>query len=77
MKLGLAIRYSGAHLEVPVALVQRGGSWVTIGLARPRPWLRCVMLLAFLAAKTSRIKRHSIQLAARIASQRRHVGRDN
>jgi hypothetical protein len=25
MKLGLAIGYSGAHLDVPVALVQRAG----------------------------------------------------
>ena len=57
MKLGLAIGYSGAHLEVPVALVQRAEE-----LGYDSVWSAeaygsdAITPLAFLAAKTSRIK---------------------
>ena len=68
MKLGLAIGYSGAHLEVPVALVQRAEE-----LGYDLVWSAeaygsdAITPLAFLAAKTSRIKLGTgiMQLAAR------------
>ena len=57
MKLGLAIGYSGAHLEVPVALVQRAEE-----LGYDSVWSAeaygsdAITPLAFLAAKTNRIR---------------------
>jgi F420-dependent oxidoreductase-like protein len=68
MKLGLAIGYSGAHLEVPVALVQRAEE-----LGYDSVWSAeaygsdAITPLAFLAAKTNRIKLGTgiMQLAAR------------
>jgi hypothetical protein len=57
MKLGLAIGYSGAHLDVPVALVQRAEE-----LGYDSVWSAeaygsdAITPLAFLAAKTNRIK---------------------
>src|SRR6202171_4005386 len=68
MKLGLAIGYSGAHLDIPVKLVQRAEE-----LGYESVWSAeaygsdAVTPLAFLAAKTSRIKLGTaiIQLAAR------------
>ena len=68
MKLGLSIGYSGAHLEVPVALVQRAEE-----LGYDSVWSAeaygsdAITPLAFLAAKTSRIKLGTgiMQLAAR------------
>src|SRR5579862_2431868 len=68
MKLGLAIGYSGAHLDVPVELVQRAEE-----LGYDSVWTAeaygsdAVTPLAFLAAKTSRIKLGTgiMQLAAR------------
>src|SRR5512144_3149684 len=57
MKLGLSIGYSRAHLEIPVELVQRAEQ---LGSDSVTP-------LAFLAAKTNRIKLGTgiMQLAAR------------
>ena len=68
MKLGLAIGYSGAHLDVPVKLVQRAEE-----LGYDSVWTAeaygsdAVTPLAFLAAHTSRIKLGTgiMQLAAR------------
>jgi Luciferase-like monooxygenase len=68
IKLGLAIGYSGAHLNVPVALVQRAEElgydsvWSTEAYGSD-----AITPLAFLAAKTSRIKLGTgiMQLAAR------------
>ncbi len=68
MKLGLAIGYSGAHLDVPVALVQRAEE-----LGYDSVWTAeaygsdAVTPLAFLAAHTKRIKLGTgiMQLAAR------------
>ena len=68
MKLGLSIGYSGAHLEVPVALVQRAEE-----LGYDSVWSAeaygsdAITPLAFLAAKTNRIKLGTgiMQLAAR------------
>ena len=68
MKLGLSIGYSGAHLEVPVALVQRAEE-----LGYDSVWSAeaygsdAITPLAFLAAKTDRIKLGTgiMQLAAR------------
>ena len=68
MKLGLSIGYSGAHLDVPVALVQRAEE-----LGYDSVWSAeaygsdAITPLAFLAAKTSRIKLGTgiMQLAAR------------
>jgi hypothetical protein len=68
MKLGLAIGYSGAHLEVPVALVQRAEE-----LGYDSVWSAeaygsdAITPLAFLAARTNRIKLGTgiMQLAAR------------
>ena len=68
MKLGLAIGYSGAHLDIPVKLVQRAEE-----LGYDSVWTAeaygsdAVTPLAFLAAKTSRIKLGTgiMQLAAR------------
>ncbi len=68
MKLGLAIGYSGAHLEVPVALVQRAEE-----LGYDSVWSAeaygsdAITPLAFLAAKTNRIRLGTgiMQLAAR------------
>src|SRR6478672_8905372 len=68
MKLGLAIGYSGAHLEVPVALVQRAEE-----LGYNSVWSAeaygsdAITPLAFLAARTNRIKLGTgiMQLAAR------------
>ncbi len=68
MKLGLAIGYSGAHLDVPVALVQRAED-----LGYDSVWTAeaygsdAVTPLAFLAAHTKRIKLGTgiMQLAAR------------
>ena len=68
MKLGLSIGYSGAHLEVPVALVQRAEE-----LGYDLVWSAeaygsdAITPLAFLAAKTNRIKLGTgiMQLAAR------------
>src|SRR5579862_4493868 len=68
MKLGLAIGYSGAHLDVPVELVQRAEE-----LGYDSVWSAeaygsdAITPLAFLAAKTSRIKLGTgiMQLAAR------------
>jgi F420-dependent oxidoreductase-like protein len=68
MKLGLAIGYSRAHLDIPVALVQRAEQ-----LGYDSVWTAeaygsdAVTPLAFLAAKTSRIKLGTgiMQLAAR------------
>ena len=68
MKLGLAIGYSGAHLDVPVALVQRAEE-----LGYDSVWSAeaygsdAITPLAFLAARTSRIKLGTgiMQLAAR------------
>jgi alkanesulfonate monooxygenase SsuD/methylene tetrahydromethanopterin reductase-like flavin-dependent oxidoreductase (luciferase family) len=68
MKLGLAIGYSGAHLDVPVALVQRAEE-----LGYDSVWSAeaygsdAITPLAFLAAKTNRIKLGTgiMQLAAR------------
>src|SRR5882672_6048728 len=67
MKLGLSIGYSSAHLEVPVALVQRAEE-----LGYDSVWSAeaygsdAITPLAFLAAKTSRIKLGTgiMQLAA-------------
>jgi Luciferase-like monooxygenase len=73
MKLGLSIGYSGAHLELPVALVQRAEE-----LGYDSVWTAeaygsdAITPLAFLAAKTSRIK-----LGSANAGQRRHVGRQH
>src|SRR5256885_3692569 len=71
MKLGLAIGYPGAHLEVPVALVQRAEE-----LGYDSVWSAeaygsdAITPLAFLAAKTNRIKLGTgiMQLAARTAA---------
>lgn len=68
MKLGLSIGYSGAHLELPVALVQRAEE-----LGYDSVWSAeaygsdAITPLAFLAARTSRIKLGTgiMQLAAR------------
>jgi F420-dependent oxidoreductase-like protein len=68
MKLGLSIGYSGAHLEVPVALVQRAEE-----LGYDSIWTAeaygsdAVTPLAYLAAVTKRIKLGTaiMQLAAR------------
>ena len=68
MKLGLSIGYSGAHLEVPVALVQRAEE-----LGYDSVWSAeaygsdAITPLAFLAARTNRIKLGTgiMQLAAR------------
>src|SRR6478609_522335 len=68
MKLGLAIGYSGAHLDVPVALVQRAEE-----LGYDSVWSAeaygsdAITPLAFLAGKTNRIKLGTgiMQLAAR------------
>ena len=68
MKLGLAIGYSGAHLEVPVALVQRAEE-----LGYDSVWSAeaygsdAITPLAFLAGKTNRIKLGTgiMQLASR------------
>jgi F420-dependent oxidoreductase-like protein len=68
MKLGLSIGYSGAQLEVPVALVQRAEE-----LGYDSVWSAeaygsdAITPLAFLAAKTNRIKLGTgiMQLAAR------------
>jgi len=68
MKLGLAIGYSGAHLDVPVALVQRAED-----LGYDSVWSSeaygsdAITPLAFLAARTSRVKLGTgiMQLAAR------------
>jgi hypothetical protein len=68
MKLGLAIGYSGAHPEVPVALVQRAEE-----LGYDSVWSAeaygsdAITPLAFLAAKTNRIRLGTgiMQLAAR------------
>ena len=68
MKLGLSIGYSGPQLEVPVALVQRAEE-----LGYDSVWSAeaygsdAITPLAFLAAKTSRIKLGTgiMQLAAR------------
>jgi alkanesulfonate monooxygenase SsuD/methylene tetrahydromethanopterin reductase-like flavin-dependent oxidoreductase (luciferase family) len=68
MKLGLAIGYSGAHLDIPVKLVQRAEE-----LGYESVWTAeaygsdAVTPLAFLAAHTSRIKLGTgiMQLAAR------------
>jgi len=68
MKLGLSIGYSGARLEVPVELVQRAEE-----LGYDSVWTAeaygsdAVTPLAFLAAKTSRIRLGTaiMQLAAR------------
>src|SRR5258708_36404576 len=68
MKLGLAIGYSGAHLDIPVKLVQRAEE-----LGYESVWTAeaygsdAVTPLAFLAAYTSRIKLGTgiMQLAAR------------
>ena len=80
MKLGLAIGYSGAHLEVPVALVQRAEE-----LGYDSVWSAeaygsdAITPLAFLAAKTSRIRLGTgiMQLGRANAGQRRHVGRQH
>jgi F420-dependent oxidoreductase-like protein len=68
MKLGLQLGYSGAHLDVPVALVQRAEA-----LGYDSVWTAeaygsdAVTPLAYLAAKTERIKLGTgiMQLAAR------------
>ena len=68
MKLGLSIGYSGAHLDIPVKLVQRAEE-----LGYDSVWTAeaygsdAVTPLAFLAAQTSRIKLGTgiMQLAAR------------
>ena len=68
MKLGLAIGYSGAYLDVPVALVQRAEE-----LGYDSVWSAeaygsdAITPLAFFAAKASRIKLGTgiMQLAAR------------
>src|SRR5215470_17721983 len=68
MKLGFSIGYSGAHLDVPVALVQRAEE-----LGYDSVWSAeaygsdAITPLAFLAAKTNRIKLGTgiMQLAAR------------
>ena len=68
MKLGLAIGYSGAHLDIPVKLVQRAEE-----LGYDSVWTAeaygsdAVTPLAYLAAHTSRIKLGTgiMQLAAR------------
>jgi F420-dependent oxidoreductase-like protein len=68
VKLGLAIGYSGAHLDVPVALVQRAEE-----LGYDSVWSAeaygsdAITPLAFLAAKTNRIRLGTgiMQLAAR------------
>ncbi len=68
MKLGLSIGYSGAHLDVPVELVQRAEA-----LGYDSVWTAeaygsdAVTPLAYLAAKTSRIKLGTgiMQLSAR------------
>jgi F420-dependent oxidoreductase-like protein len=68
MKLGLAIGYSGAHMDLPVVLVQRAEE-----LGYDSVWSAeaygsdAITPLAFLAAKTSRIKLGTgiMQLAAR------------
>jgi F420-dependent oxidoreductase-like protein len=68
MKLGLAIGYSGAHLDIPVKLVQRAEE-----LGYDSVWTAeaygsdAVTPLAFLAAHTKRIKLGTgiMQLAAR------------
>jgi alkanesulfonate monooxygenase SsuD/methylene tetrahydromethanopterin reductase-like flavin-dependent oxidoreductase (luciferase family) len=67
MKLSLSIGYSGAHLEVPVALVQRAEE-----LGYDSVWPAeaygsdAITPLAFLAAQTSRVKLGTsiMQLAA-------------
>jgi len=69
MKLGLAIGYSGAHLEVPVALVRRAEETrLRLGLVGPKPMAptRSRRSRSF-AARTSRIKLGTgiMQLAAR------------
>ena len=57
MKLGLAIGYSGAHMDLPVALVQRAEE-----LGYDSVWSAeaygsdAITPLAFLAARTNRIK---------------------
>jgi hypothetical protein len=79
MKLGLSIGYSGAHLEVPVALVQRAEE-----LGYDSVWSAeaygsdAITPLAFLAARTNRIKLGRHHAAGRAnAGQRRHVGRQH
>jgi len=57
MKLGLAIGYSGAHMDMPVALVQRAEE-----LGHDSVWSAeaygsdAITPLAFLAARINRIK---------------------
>src|SRR5690349_23760727 len=68
MKLGLSIGYSGAHMDLPVALVQRAEE-----LGYDSVWSAeaygsdAITPLAFLAARTSRIRLGTgiMQLAAR------------
>ena len=68
MKLGLSIGYSGAHLNIPVELVQRAEAlgFETVWTAEAYG-SDAMTPLAFLAGKTSRIKLCTgiIQLAAR------------
>src|SRR6201995_3168426 len=68
MKLGLSIGYSGATLEVPVALVQRAEELGYDSIWSAKAYgSDAIPPLAFLAAKTSRIKLGTgiMQLAAR------------
>src|SRR3984957_14268457 len=68
MKLGLAIGYSGAHLDVPVKLVQRAEELrYDSGWTAEAYGSNAVTPLAFLAAHTSRINLGTgiMQLAAR------------
>jgi alkanesulfonate monooxygenase SsuD/methylene tetrahydromethanopterin reductase-like flavin-dependent oxidoreductase (luciferase family) len=71
MKLGLSIGYSGAHLEVPVALVQRGEELGYDSVCSAEAYgSDAITPLTFLAGKTSRIKLGTgiMQLAARMAA---------
>jgi alkanesulfonate monooxygenase SsuD/methylene tetrahydromethanopterin reductase-like flavin-dependent oxidoreductase (luciferase family) len=69
MKLGLSIGHSGAHLEVPVALVQRGEELAYDSVCSAEAYgSDAITPLTFLADKTSRIKLGTgiMQLAARM-----------
>jgi alkanesulfonate monooxygenase SsuD/methylene tetrahydromethanopterin reductase-like flavin-dependent oxidoreductase (luciferase family) len=57
MKLGLASDYSGAHLDVPVALVQRAEELGYVSICSAEAYgSDAITPLAFLAAKPNRIK---------------------
>ncbi len=78
MKLGLSIGYSGAHLEVPVALVQRAEE-----LGYDSVWSAeaygsdAITPLAFCQDQPHNARHRNLAAARANAGQRRHVGRQH